>query len=76
MDSIPVGAPIDLYAPSHFQEIAKLAKDTIVDIGKVELAAGDHQLSLSLVGNNENSKADPRGCFICYLDYFNLAPIQ
>ena len=76
VDSIPVGAPIDLYAPSHFQEIAKLAKDTIVDIGKVELAAGDHQLSLSLVGNNENSKADPRGCFICYLDYFNLAPIQ
>ena len=75
VDGAPVGNPVDLYASRSIAESAT-SSDCIVDIGKVELAAGDHVLSVILVGNNENAKAGRGGHFECCLDYVKLEPVR
>ena len=73
VDGTPVGNPVDLYAARGIQESA-MSSDTIVEIGKVDLAAGDHVLTIVLVGNHANAKAERFGRFEFCLDYVKLEP--
>ena len=75
VDGTPLGSPLDLYASRSIKESA-LSSDGIVDIGKMELAAGDHSLSIVLVGRNEHANADRFDRFQCCLDYVKLEPVQ
>ena len=76
VDGAPIGTPVDLYAARSVKESA-LSSDPIVDIGPVDLSAGDHILSIALVGHNEKARpSNPAGAFECLLDYLKLEPIQ
>ena len=75
VDGIPVGNPVDLYASRSLKESA-MSSDNIVDIGNVELAAGDHVLAIVLIGNNPNAKPARSGRFEFCLDYVKLEPVH
>jgi len=75
VDGILVGTPVDLYAPRSIKESA-MSLDNIVDIGNVDLAAGDHVLAIVRVGNNANAKPDRFGRFEFCLDYVKLEAVQ
>ena len=78
VDSIPVGNPVDLYSPSSVKESA-MSSDSLIDIGPVDLKAGDHLVSIELVGNNEKadpSRANRPGRLECILNYIKLEPVH
>jgi hypothetical protein len=60
-----LGDPIDLYAP-------EVAATGALDLGVVELAAGDAELRLEIVGRND--KAEPR--HMAGIDYLLLEPVR
>ena len=74
VDGGPLGEAFDLFDAKSLQETF-LSSATIVEVGKVELAAGDHVLAIVLVGSNENAKTDRAGRFECCLDYVKLEPV-
>ena len=75
VDGAPVGAPVDHYARRLRANITS-PRDTIVNLGNVQLAAGEHVLSIALIGRNEKAKADNTGRFDLSLDYIKLEPAQ
>ena len=75
VDGVPVGEPLDFYAAKSPEE-SFMSPENTVEIGKVELAAGDHVLAIVLVGSNEDAKPDRGGRFECCLDYVKLEPSQ
>ena len=75
VDGSPVGAPVDHYAPRLRASISS-PTDTIVDLGNLTLAAGEHVLSIALVGKNPNANADNTDRFDLSLDYIKLDPVQ
>jgi len=75
VDGTPIGNPVDLHAARSIRESA-MSTDPLVDIGHVDLAAGDHVLSVTLAGHNASAKPDRFGrCEFC-LDYVKLEPAQ
>ena len=74
VDGVPIGEPLDLYAAKSLQE-SFLSSETIVEIGRVQLAAGDHVLAIVLASSNQNAKPDRGGRFECCLDYVKLEAV-
>lgn len=63
LDGKPLGAPIDLYAPG-------VVTTGVMDLGRHQLTAGEHRLTLEIVGANPH--AHP--AFLVGLDYVELGP--
>jgi hypothetical protein len=64
LDGNPIGQPLDLYA----QQTAPAAP---ADLGALELSAGQHKLTITIIGKNAASTGTTFG-----LDYVRLAPAQ
>jgi len=80
VDGAPIGKPLDLYAAKSLEK-SLMTSETIVEIGRVDLADGDHVLAIELVGSNANPKVDRTGHWECVgrleccLDYVKLEPV-
>ena len=65
LDGNKLGGPIDLYNPS-------VAPTGVLDMGKHELAAGDHTLRIEIAGANEQAVK----AYMAGLDYVKLDPVS
>ena len=75
IDGCPVGTPLDLCSPKKVQESAQ-SPDPMISIGQLDLTAGEHVLSLTLVGKNENARLGRDDAYYANLDYLKLEPVK
>lgn len=64
LDDLPIGAPIDLYAPA-------VTPPTEISLGTMDITAGDHKLTMEIVGSNEHAYK----FYKVGLDYIKLQPV-
>ena len=69
MDGAKTGAPVDLFMANGG------APGNPVDLGMLDMAAGDHKLGFELTGRNPANKQPPGAVLGFGLDYVKLVPV-